>query len=212
MKVQVNLLPESYLRVRLRHRRFKQGLVLGVVLLAVEIAGGMALHAHARRTQNVLTEIEGMRRREQRLRKELNEPLQESERLDQEILLAEQLRSKHYWSRLLSTLSATTPPRVLLTNVATDPPRWSKSLHRSAPSASRDTEKNKALPEEEPERTPLFLRGMTLRGFAADHEAMAEFVTRVHESKLFRSLDIRETRRETLLGKKGVAFELVCHW
>lgn len=212
MKVRVNLLPESYLRIRQRERRFKQGVLLGALLLVAEMAGGVALHMRARRVDEIVTRTGEIRQREERLRQKLKAPQQESERLDQEILLAEQLRSKHYWSRLLYTIGEITPEKVLLTSMSTNPSRWSKSLHRVAP---RDQPEPGAPTARSPEQRgppPRLLLGMTLRGFAADHHAVAQFVTRVHDSQLFRALDLKETRRETLMGKQGVAFELVCHW
>ncbi len=208
MKVHVNLLPEEYVQIRQRYRRLRQGILLGVLLLALQVVVGVILHFQALKTHDLHQRIDELALKQNQLHQELRVPKAELDALKLKLLLTERLRSTHHWSRFLAELSETTPESILLTSIVTSPPQWSKSLHVQAVRASQ-----KADDKESSSRPRVrILDGMTVRGFAMDYNAMSKFVRNVHESRLFRTLDLRESRQESLFGQSGVMFELICRW
>ncbi len=202
--VKVNLLPGGYVRRRRHHRRFRAAVLAGCVLLTTELIAGLVVHARAERTRSLYAAAADARRNITSAKKDLEDPKHELDRLSREVHLAEQLRAKHRWSRLLGTLGQITPARVLITTVSTSPSQWTPGL--SPPPLESD---DKNAPRQA--RKPI-LRGVRLVGQAIDHQDLAGFMAAVHQTGAFAGLDLRQARRERAQSRESIIFELECPW
>ena len=204
--VNVNLLPGGYVKRRRHHRRFRAAVLVGCVLLGIELVVGIVVHVRAERTRELYAAADIAKQNSASMRKDLDEPQRESRRLDRELQLAERLRTKHRWSRLIGMLSQITPGRVMLTSVSTDPPQWTVGLLSGGTGvgeASNSATGASARP---------VLRGVRLTGQAVDHQDLALFMAAIHGSNTFASLDLRQARRERIGEQESITFELECHW
>src|SRR5437870_3872790 len=148
--VPVNLLPGGYVKRRRHHRRFRAAVLVGCVMLGAELCVGIVVHGRAERTRALYAAADLARQNIHSTRKELEEPRHEAARLGREVHLAERLRTKHRWSRLLAMLAQITPGRVLITSISTEPPQWPARLLSGGVDAGG------------PNRTPpALLKGMT---------------------------------------------------
>jgi Tfp pilus assembly protein PilN len=206
VSVLINLLPIDYRRTRRRERRFRVGAVVGAVLVTAEALTGLSLHVRAQQTRELLDASEAARSACAMVKKELVAPQAEATRLEREVALAERLRTKHRWSRLLAAVARATPERVVITSVATDPPQWDPSF--KTPTMVVSTAGNSA---EQPEARKI-LEGIVIVGHAVDHQDLATLLSALHASRLFASIDLKQAKREKFLDQDAVTFELQCHW
>lgn len=202
MMVRINLLPGDYRASRKRARRLRLGLICASVLLGAEIATALVLHLRAHDTRRMLDAAQAAREMTRTVRQELERPTQQAEMLGRQIALAERLRSKHHWSRLLGALSQAMPDNVVLTTLSTDPAQWTSALKPVLASASGQVQgQGRKLVE-----------GVILNGRAADHADLAALVAALHASGVFESVDLRQARREKYLEHEAIVFELNCRW
>lgn len=205
MTMNVNLLPGLYVKRRRHHRRFRAAVLVGCVLLAVELGIGIVVHGRAERTRALYAAADMARLNITSTKKELDDPRRESERLGRQVQLAERLRTKHRWSRLLSTLSQITPGRVLITSISTDPPQWTAGLLAASSIVADTTATTKG-----PQRA--LIRGVRVTGRAIDHQDLAAFMASIHGTSTFATIDLRQARRERTGDQEAITFELECHW
>jgi Tfp pilus assembly protein PilN len=205
MSTQVNLLPGAYIRGRRHHRRFRVAVFIGCLLLGAELIAGIVVHGRAERTRELYAAADLARQNSASTRRDLEDPRREADRLGLEVRLAERLRTKHRWSRLLGTLAHITPNRVMLTSISTDPPRWAPNILGTIATG--------AVEVSGPGRPArALLRGVTLIGQAVDHQDLATFMAAIHGTNIFASMDLRQARREKIGEQESIMFELECHW
>ena len=205
MTVNVNLLPESYRRARRHDRRFRRGLTISVILLFAELCTGLVLHARAEDTRELYAEADNARAAIASVRERLVEPTRQASLIDQQVILATRLRTTHRWSKLLGMLAGSTPERVVLCAVSTEPAKWSPAL-ASLP----DRRSNKRTAERIPVK-PL-IEGITVRGYAVDHDDLSKFMAAMSGSRAFASIDLKQARRERFMEEDAIAFEIECQW
>ena len=206
MSVAINLLPADYRRTRRHARRFRASVIVGAVLLTAEVVTGVSLHLRARQTRELLDAADAARSTGTLVKKELVAPQAEADRIEREVSLAQRLRTKHRWSRLLAALAKATPERVTITSVATDPPQWDPGFKTPVLVASAGNGTST-----EPQARKI-LDGIVIQGHAADHQDLAAFLNGLHASRLFASIDLKQAKREKYLEQDAVGFELQCHW
>jgi Tfp pilus assembly protein PilN len=204
--VRLNLLPEAYQKSRRHDRRLRLGLAAGSVLLVAELCAGLTLHMRADKTRAVLAEAEHAKTGIETVKQKLEETTSQWELLNRQVELATRLRATHRWSRLLAMLAHAAPEKVVLTNVSTEPPKWTPNLarkpdDRTSPRSAKKQSQDKPI-----------LSGILVRGYAVDHEELAAFVAAVQESEAFAAINLGDARRETFLGQDAIAFELQCNW
>jgi Tfp pilus assembly protein PilN len=204
MTMKVNLLPAGYVKRRKHHRRFRAAVIVGSFLLALELVVGIVVHGRAERTRELYAAGDLARQNSITTKKELDDPRHEAERMGREVHLAERLRTKHRWSRLMATLTRITPARVLLTSIGTNPPQWTIGLLAgnnvgSTPGAGKVTARR-------------ILSGVRLTGQAIDHQDLAALMAAIHATNTFASLDLKQARRERIGDHETINFELDCEW
>lgn len=204
MTMRVNLLPAGYVKRRKHLRRFRAAVIVGSFLLAIELAIGIVVHGRAERTRELYAAGDLARQNIVSTKKELDDPRHEADRLGREVHLAERLRTKHRWSRLMATLARITPGRVLITSIGTNPPQWTVGLLAS----------NNVGPSSATGKTPTksILNGVRLTGQAIDHQDLAALMAAIHATNTFASLDLKQARREKVGDHEAINFELDCEW
>jgi Tfp pilus assembly protein PilN len=207
----IDLLPEAYRHARRRERRFRLGLLVGALLLGAELAAAAVLYLRADETRKMLLQAEVARAATRELDRELEAPTRDAERLAMQVAVAERLRTKHRWSRLLALLAETTPDKVVITAVSTDPPQWSPAL-RSTASGGVLRPRAAGPHIAAGEMARRLIEGVTLSGYAAEHGDLSAFMAALHASQSFADLDLRQARRDRYLGREAILFELQCRW
>ncbi len=207
MTPRINLLPSSYRHARRQDRRFRVGMIVCTALLLSEIAAGLVLHAGAEDTRELLTAARRAEDNAQALKKDLESPAQQAEQLGRHLQLAERLRSKHRWSRLLATMTRAVPERVVLSSIMTEPAQWSTSLQAGpvALSAGAATAVNVL-------DNRRLIDALVVQGRAADHGDLAAFISGVHATRMFATIELKQARREKFMDKEAITFELSCRW
>lgn len=213
MTVEVNLLPAQY-RDGLRRRLWlRRGAAVAAIVIAAELSTGLALHLMGQSQRNISQDLVLTRKQSQTQHQELSELNRQAELVRRDLHLATELRASHAWSRLLATIAETTPAGVVLSHVATDPPKWAAA---PVEAASLSKVNSRTTPEKERNTQPAViaasLRGLTIRGRAGDHEKLSLFMTGLHELKLFRTLELQRMQREQLGGLDAVSFDLQGQW
>ena len=205
MTMEMNLLPGSYRQSRRHNRIFCMCLIICTTLLSIELVVGLVFHLRADKTRNLFAEAETIRKEAKALKSELAKPTRQYKLLTQQITLADRLRSKHRWSRLFGMLAKSTPDTVVLSAVTTNPAKWSPVLNKFV----------KQGPNTKVKRDKLmikFIEGVTIRGFAVDHENLYKLVSAVNVSKMFASVELKDMRRDKYLDQEAIAFEIQCYW
>lgn len=200
MTPSVNLLPPAYRASQARRHRFRLGVAIGAALLGVELFAGFILHTRAGRTREMLDAAQTARAATAQVRQKMQGPAAEAKALTDQLVLAQKLRTTHYWSRLFGQLTVAAASGVTLTAITTEPGRWSPSLDADAAN-----NKNSSPP-------PALLTGLSVRGYATDYPELAAFVKGVQDAKAFATLNLREARRDKYLDQDVLSFELECRW
>lgn len=207
MKVKVNLLPESYRRARRRHVRYRAGVAVGVVVIAVELGFGVALYVRTARTRELLADAKRAQEAAEAVENTLAGPQQEAAQLAAQVRLASELRRSHRWSRLFGVLAKALPENVVLSSLATEPPRWTRG--RAMPVRSET-----AVQGEKPVETQVqpVIEGLAISGYAVEHGHLAEFVAALQASGAFSAIDVSSAKRDKYLSQEAILFELRCRW
>jgi Tfp pilus assembly protein PilN len=213
MTPRVNLLPTAYRQSKRQNRRCRRGALFIGLLLIGELAAGLYVHRQASETRAHLAAAEAAHFAAREMKAQLIQPRQKLQVLEQQVELAERLRTTHHWSRLLAMLGETLPERVVLTSLATDPPRWAKAVHKKKP--DQKTRIRSTLPGQnrnEPAPLKSALNGVRVRGYAADYRDLSELTAILNGSGAFHMVDLKEARRGQYLGREVVQFEVDCRW
>jgi Tfp pilus assembly protein PilN len=195
----INLLPAAYREARRRRRRIRAAVGAGAVLLVVELTVALGVHWRAGETRTLLVAADAAQRQTATVRKQLDVPRREADSLGRQVALAERLRTKHYWSRLLGAIGRAIPENVVLTSVATDPAQWAPSLRRASAGAASGEARR-------------LVEGVTVTGHASDHADLSVFVSAMYRSGVFDRIELRQARRDKSQGRESIAFELGCRW
>ena len=206
MTVQVNLLPESYRKARQHEKWFRRGVAVWVTFMAVELCVGLVLHYRTGEKRDLLAAIDQTRNATQSLKEELKEARHQASLIKKNIVLAKQLRATHRWSRLLASLAQAAPDGIVLSSIATDPPKWSR-VRQQVGFAKKTKDKRVETDAEPPP-----IKGTILSGYAADHEVLSQFLSALHASELFDAVDLQRMRRDQLREQEAVAFALRGSW
>jgi len=207
------LLPAGYLQAKRQNRRCRRGsLVIGLLLIG-ELAAGLVIHRQAAQTRNHLAAAEAARFAAQEMKSQLIEPRQKLKVLEQQVELAERLRTTHHWSRLLAMIAEALPERVVLTSLATDPPRWTKATHKEkADNQTRSKKSALSQNKNEPPQLKTVLNALRIRGYAADYRDLSVLTATLNGCGAFNRVDLKEARRGQYLGRDVVQFEVNCRW
>jgi hypothetical protein len=203
VRPRVNLLPQSYLRGLKRRRHVRLGVAVGAALLGAELFGGFALHTRAGKTRELLDEARTTQAATDLVKAKMEAPTRESEQLTRQLGVARKIRATHRWSRLLGALAKASSPRVTLTAISTDPPKWAASLDPDARTSAEAAAGSGA---------PSLLAGVTVRGYAADYEELSKFAKGVQAANIFASVSLLDARRDRYLEHDVLSFELRCRW
>jgi len=112
--LKIDLLPSAYQHRRRRHRRVRLGAIVGSFLVAGELVAGVVLNSRADHTRDLMAATAAAVSTTNSLKKALIQPARQADQLTREVSLAERLRTKHHWSRLLGTLAQATPEKVVI--------------------------------------------------------------------------------------------------
>ena len=205
MTVQVNLLPGSYRKRRQHAKWFRRGVSIWVALMVVELCGGLVLYLRAGEKRDLLAAIDQSQNATADLERTLAQTTHQASLLNKNIVLAKQLRATHRWSRLLALLAQAAPDGIVLSSIATDPPKWSRT-RQQAKLVKKNKGKNAEIEAEPP------IKGAILSGYAADHEALSRFLSALHASGLFEAVDLQRMSRAQLQRQEAVSFELRGSW
>ena len=211
MTVQVNLLPESYRKARRHEKWFRRGVAIWGALMAVELCGGLVLYLRAGEKRDLLEAADKARNATEALKQELTETTRQATLIRKNIALAKELRATHRWSRLLASLAQATPEGVILSSIATDPPKWSRAKQQARLARKPKGKRAQAEARAEPAGEPP-IKGTSISGYAADHEGLSQFLSALHASELFEAIDLQRMRRDQLQGQEAVSFELQGSW
>lgn len=207
MTVQVNLLPESYRKARRHEKWFRRGVAVWVAIMAIELCGGLVLYLRAGEKRDLLAATNEARGEIESLKQELVATTHQATMIQRNIILAERLRACHRWSRLLALLAQSAPEGVVLSAIATNPPKWTRTKPRAE--LVKKTKGKSGQPE--PAAKPP-IKGAVLSGYAVDHEGLSQFLSALHAAELFDAVDLQRMRRDQLQGQEAIAFELQGSW
>ncbi len=203
MSVPVNLLPAAYRQARRRGRRLRAGIVLGCLVLATEGLAGFALRLRASDTRALIAATDSDRAELRSLKRDIETPERQVDGIERQVAVAERLRAKHRWSRLLTALAQATPERVVITAVSTDPPQWTPALRAAMVSGGGMVTTGE---------TRRLIDGIMISGHAADHADLSAFVSEMYRGGLFSMIELRQVRRDRLMERDVIVFELNCRW
>ncbi len=202
MSLSVNLLPGAYRRAQTRRRRIRLGAAIAAVLLSTELMIGLALHARAGKTRELADAAAAARAATAVIGQKMKAPTEESALLNQQLTLAMRLRTTHRWSRLLGAFAQAASPRVVLTSISTDPPRWTPGMGLDGQVTAKT---GGASPQG-------LLAGLSARGYAADYDDLTRFIGNLQAAGAFASLELREAKRDKYMEQDAISFELQCRW
>ena len=132
------------------------------------------------------------------------QPRQEADRLGLEVRLAQRLRAKHRWSRLLGLCPQITPQRAMLTSVSTNPPQWLPNVLGNPAGAADSGSPGRAVPAAD---------GRARAGAGGRSSGPGRAHDRHSDLGHLRVLSIlRHARREKVGQQESIFFELECHW
>ena len=150
MTVQVNLLPPEYHWRARRGRRLRMWLTLCAAATVSQAVLTVTVHYLAGDTRAQLAGIVDMRGEERALIKQLAALKADHQAMRRRVILAEQLRRKHRWSRTLGDLVEAVPQTAMLTRLQTIPPR------AEVPKAPKAQSAKSALPAGRRQKPGIF--------------------------------------------------------
>ena len=208
MTVQVNLLPPEYQWRARRGRRLRMWLTLCVAAVVGQAVLAVAVHYLAGETKLRIAQIVDMRSGEQALIKQLAALRADHQATRRRVILAEQLRRKHRWSRTLGDLVEAVPQTAMLTRLQTIPPR------AEAPKQRKRQPERLNLFGDRPQKTPGegVARGLMIDGLAADHESAAGLLKRLNETRRLGTSELLSTRQQPFRDGHAVALSIRSEW
>jgi Tfp pilus assembly protein PilN len=208
MTVQVNLLPPEYHWRARRGRRLRMWLTLCAAAVVGQAVLAAAVHYLAGETELRIAQVVDMRNDEQALIKQLAALRAEHQATRRRVILAEQLQSKHRWSRTLGDLVEAVPQTAMLTRLQTIPPR------AEAPKPRKKQPERLTVLGERPQKPPgeSVARGFMIDGLAADHESVAGLLRRLNETRRLGTCELLSTRQQPFRNGHAVALSIRSEW
>lgn len=208
MTVQVNLLPAEYHWRARRGRRLRMWLALCAAAVVSQAVLAVAVHYLARETRVRIAQIADMRSDEQALIKQLAVLKADHQAVRRRVVLAEQLRRKHRWSRTFGDLVEAVPQTAMLTRVQTIPPR------AEAPKPRKTQSERLVLPGDRQQKPPggNVARGFLIDGLATDHESVAGLLKRLNDTRRLGVCELLSTRQQPFGDGHAVALSIRSEW
>ncbi|MCK4659278.1 MAG: PilN domain-containing protein [Phycisphaerae bacterium] len=212
----VNLIPAELLIARAVRRRIRVWLVVSVVLVGVVLVPIVVEGHRQGQVQRLRLKIAGMETRLHGVRGKVANVAQTVLDTDLELARSEALRTKRCWSGLLGLVADCMPQEVWLTSIATDPPQPGSSSHELPRAARRRSarETGKQQDISKPAEVVILQAPTKIRleGFALDHGAMMDLITRLKASRAFTAVEQVTSGREPVLQGDAVRFVVTCQW
>jgi Tfp pilus assembly protein PilN len=208
--VQVNLLPKAY-QVRCRRAgRIRRWLLFCGTLVMAETLSAHFLHLLAAQVREDRAHLAAVEKESQELATQQARLIARQRDLSSRLLLIDRLARKHYWSRVLTTVSGRLPETVVLTGLQTEPPKGQVV----APPANAARLAESALkPGGKPEpRRQGVATGFLLTGIATDHESVAELMKGLNQERQFGQCQLEATNRQPYMSGEGVTFTIRMRW
>ena len=209
MTVQVNLLPTEYRSRARRFRRLKLWIAASVAMAPALILSSMFLRLRATETLSFLDRTAQLCVEERAVIKQLESLEAEREGLARNVALAERLRRKHRWSEALEALARKLPDRVVLTRLASDPPRDSYVSGERPGAKARERLAGKKGDSEDRDGAA---RGFLIDGIAANHESLAVLLGALDDNDRFGRCELRSSSRQRFMDDFAVGFTIYTRW
>jgi len=208
MTVQVDLLPVEYKLKAKRPRRFKVWIALSMAVAVAQGMSSMFLRLQADEARRALQEAKEMQDEERTLIEDLASLTAQERAVARQVALNEGLRRKHRWSRALAELSAQLPDKVILTRLASNPPRNVELGGRN------ETERRvrQLRAGGSPDGQAGTARGFFIDGIATDHESVAGFLGALDDHAGFGLCELKSTSRQPFMDDYAVAFMIHTRW
>ena len=208
MTVQVTLLPPEYHWRARRGRRLRMWLTLCVAAVLSQAVLAVAVHYSAGETRVRISQIVEMRSEEQALIKQLAVLKADHQAVRRRVVLAEQLRRKHRWSRALCDLVEAVPETAMLTRVHTVPPR------AEAPKQRKTQPERLAVLGDRQQKSPdeSVARGLVIDGVATDHESVAGLLKRLNDTRRLGTCELLSTHQQPFRDGHAVALSIRSEW
>jgi len=209
MTVRVNLLPLEYRLRAKRPQRLKLWVALSAVMVVAQVMAATFLRMRSRETRAIQEQVRRMHDHQNELIKELAQLTVRKRDLAKQIALNERLRRKHLWSQVLSTLTGRLPDHVVLTSLASDPPR---DLHTAAEVPVAAGPIRSYEPGQKRGARAGAAGGLLIDGIAADHASVAAFIGALSGDGLLGTCELKSTNRQPFLNDYAVAFTVSVQW
>jgi Tfp pilus assembly protein PilN len=203
--VSVNLLPGEIAQRQSASRRVRGWTLL--VLLAIGAASVPVGINLTRRTQasGLARRCDAVEKTRTDLKRELVETVRAAEALDRELARSETLRTKRCWSSLLQFVTGCLPEDVWLTSLSTPQAERGRAPRRAEDAGRGQKTRDGRVVLDAP-------TSLTLAGYAADHEHLYTFMSRLKQAAVFGRVDLLGAGVEPALAGHAVRFELECSW
>ncbi len=209
MTSRVNLLPVAYQQRTRRARQFKMWVAMSVALGVGQVMSAMFLRLQASETRNIHRKMADMRDDQRTAIKTLAALTAQKRALARQRALAAQLRRKHRWSQTFAVLTGHLPPTVLLTRLASDPPRDQSARARTAAPWPRARQPRQ---QTDPDAREGLAKGFLIEGIAIDHDSVAAFLGALDERSGLGTCELKSTSLQPFMNGHAVAFEIHTRW
>ena len=209
MTVQVDLLPVEYKLKAKRPRRFKVWVALSMAVAVAQGMSSMFLRLQADEARRALQETKEMQDEKRTLIEDLASLTAQERAVARQVALNEGLRRKHRWSRAFAELSAQLPDKVLLTKLASNPPR-NVDLGGGRNETERRVRQLRGAAN--PDGQAGTARGLFIDGIATDHESVAGLLGALDDHAGFGVCELKSTSRQPFMDDYAVAFMIHTRW
>lgn len=197
MTPRVNLLPIALQRHRLQRQRRRMWIIVCLVASVIQAGGFFVLDMKAHEARNARTRAAHLAKSLKQEKSERDALFAKSEAIHRELRTAERLREKHLWSRWFGTLGLIVPSQVVLTEIKTEPTRF------TGVAAAHGVNNNES---------DAGVRIIRISGAAAEHRDLLSLLEQMNATKMFRSVHLEQARRDNVTGKEAIGFTLMCEW
>jgi len=208
MSVRVNLLPVEYRWRARRGRRLRMWLALCVAAVVTQVTLAATVHGLAAETRDRISRIADMRSKEQAMIRQLATLKADHQAVRRRMILAEQLRRKHQWSRALCDLVDAVPETAILTRLHTIPPRAEAPKQRQTPP------ERFALVGDRQQKPPRqnVARGLLIDGLATDHDSVAGLLKRLNGTRRLGMCELLSTHQQPFMDGHAFALSIRSEW
>lgn len=179
--------------------------------MVLELLIGFTLYVRAGDRRSLESQLAEATLTADSLKTELASLLRDAALVDRSRGLAERLRAKHCWSRLLAGLSQATPDGVMLSGLSTTPSKWARPRAQAGTVRSGHEPNGRGEPMDAPEKAST-IEGLSIQGYAMHHEDLSRLMTGLRSAGLFSMIDLKGLERTEVQGREAIAFQLRVHW